>query len=170
MKRLIQYINKFYQKLTTGRLANLERERVIPKNKKDKMPYYVKKAMVRDIRMEMNRNPEFKEKVEKVLQENKPKFLTQAHEENYVKARKQIAEWQASPPTLEEALKKQRERERQAKSYENDLQQENPSKFLTEAHKENYIKGKKQIEEWKKTPTPLSKILEMQRKRERKDD
>lgn len=40
-----------------------------------------------------------------------PQFLTEAHKKNEEAAAKQIEEWQTSPPTLEEALKKQRERE-----------------------------------------------------------
>ena len=37
-----------------------------------------------------------------------PKFLTKAHQENYEKGMKQIAEWKKTPSTLEEMLAKLR--------------------------------------------------------------
>ena len=54
----------------------------------------------------------FKNVMERKKAQEEQQFLTEAHRKNEETAEKQIAEWQASPPTLEEALKKQRERER----------------------------------------------------------
>ena len=67
-------------------------------------------------RMERLKLQAFKNVMDKRKAQEEPQFLSEAHKKNYEKGQKQIAEWQKSPPSLEEAMEKQRIREGSSQS------------------------------------------------------
>jgi len=75
------------------------------------------KDLKRTLAIRITKDPTFAKKVMDLNEEkkrelaDKPTYLTEAHRKNSEAAMAQIAEWQKSPPTLEQALKNQRKRE-----------------------------------------------------------
>ncbi|MGB1284760.1 MAG: hypothetical protein ACPG44_09915 [Polaribacter sp.] len=59
-----------------------------------------------------------------------------------------------------------REEKLSLEAFKNVKERQNQPTFLTEAHKENEIAAKKQLDIWQKSSATLEEIIERQRQRE----